>query len=243
MRKTKGCLLLMVAIAGVCAIVSFSPKSIIASADEGTHVGDWDSFKSAVKKAGKGATIVLDADVQSGGGGSDRIVIDGKEITIDLNGHTVDRNRTSSSSDGHVFEVKGDSKVTITSTGSTRAIVKGGYAKNGGAVNIHDGSTATLSNIEFAGNKASSDGGTIFSRGYFNMDNCIIHDSMADDTGGAIYADDDAWFDINNSTITQNSAKNDGGAFNLHLDKNSTIRNSTISGNKSNSLEISSNKS
>ncbi len=91
-----------------------------------------------------------------------------------------------------------------------------------------------MSNIEFAGNKASSDGGTIFSRGYFNMDNCIIHDSMADDTGGAIYADDDAWFDINNSTITQNAAKNDGGAFNLHLDKNSTIRNSTISGNKSN---------
>ncbi len=224
---------LMLSFLGVSAVLATANKAF-ASEPQVYHVNDWDSLKSTIKKAGKDATIVLDADVKSGGGGSDRIVIDGKEITIDLNGHTVDRNRTSSSSDGHVFEIQGDSKVTITSTGSTRAIVKGGYAKNGGAVNIHDGSTATLKNIEFAGNKASTDGGAIFSRGYFNMDNCIIHDSMADDTGGAIFTDDDAWFDINNSTITQNEAKNDGGAFNLHLKQESSIRNSTISGNKSN---------
>lgn len=79
------------------------------------------------------------------------IVIDGKKITINLNGHTVDRNRTESDSDGHVFEVKGKADVTITSTGSTRAIVKGGYAKNGGA---------------------------IYSRGHFIMD---AYDDLTDD--------------------------------------------------------------
>ena len=106
------------------------------------------------------------------------IVIDGKKITINLNGHTVDRNRTESDSDGHVFEVKGKADVTITSTGSTRAIVKGGYAKNGGAVNIQKGSTAALSNIEFVGNKASTDGGAIYSRGHFIMD---AYDDLTDD--------------------------------------------------------------
>ena len=209
------------------------PSPIKASADGEIHVGSWSALNDAIDDAGDGATIVLDADITSSGGKNDRIKINKKDnLTIDLNGHTVDRALTDDHSNGHAFEISGSSDVTIKSTGE-KALVKGGYAENGGAVNIHDGSTASFDNIKFDGNKASSDGGAIYTRGVLNMTNCIISNNSADDTGGAIYVTDDGAFDLDGVTITMNTAKDDGGAIRAHLDDTSYIKNSAITKNKS----------
>ena len=198
----------------------------------GTQVSTWDDLKSAVKNATNEETIVVTENLNATDGGSDRLVIDKKTLTIDLNGHTIRRNRGSSSSNGHVIEIQGNSTVTVKSTGG-RATLTGGYAENGGAVNIHEGSSASFNNITFSGNKASVDGGAIFTRGTLTMENCEISGNEAKDTGGGIYVTDKGDFALTGVTITNNTAKNDGGAINAHLKEDSTITGSTISHNTS----------
>lgn len=200
-------------------------------------ISTWNDLKNAVKNAGNGDTIVLGADVTSGGGADDRVVIDGKNITINLNGHKVDRKRSSSSSNGHAFEIQGDSNVTFINSRNTEAesIITGGHAKNGGAINIHEGSTATFNNITFKNNYASTDGGAIFNRGHLVLNNCKIDECEAQDTGGAIYNTDKGYFDLTGVDISNCNAKNDGGAMNIYLDTKHecTISNSSFDSNYS----------
>ena len=237
MKKTPLILIVSaMAIVGAGAIITptIAKSPVEARALEGTHVSTWDALKDGVKKASDGQVFILDADITSSGSGSDRIKIDGKDnITIDLNGHTVNRNRTKSSEDGHAFEIQGDSTVTITNTSATDAFIVGGYAENGGGMNIHDGSTVTVSNINFHGNKASNDGGAIQTKGTLIIDNCVFRQNESSDDGGAIYACGKSRFEITESTFVANVAKNDGGAIDSHTKHDSNIRNCTFQDNKS----------
>ena len=222
------------AIAGAATLVQHeaSPSTQV-KATEGTHIGTWDALKNAVKSASEGQVFVLDADIVSGGGGSDRIKIDGKNLTIDLNGFSVNRNRSKSDSNGHAFEIQGNSSVAITNSSASTSTITGGYAENGGAINVHEGSSLTVTNVKFSDNRASSDGGAIFNRGHLALNSCLIENCYASDTGGAIYNTDTGWFELNDTAITSCHAKNDGGAINMKLKKECTIRDSSFTSNYS----------
>lgn len=58
---------------------------------------------NAVNSAGNGDVIDLDGPILNSEN-KDRIKVDGKTITIDLKGNTVDRKRTSSHADGHALD-------------------------------------------------------------------------------------------------------------------------------------------
>ena len=68
----------------------------------------------AIRNASSGQTIQLSQDITCKKNGGDRIKVEGKTITLDLNGHTLYRNRTKKDGDGHVIEVKSKSVLTIT---------------------------------------------------------------------------------------------------------------------------------
>ena len=218
--------------AAIPPLMSRSPTAREVDA-EVTEVNDWASLKKAVKNAAKNDTIRLSADVTSDGGGDDRLVIDGGEFTLDLYGHSIDRKRTKSSDNGHAIEVKGKAKFTLTNSSDQASTITGGYAENGGAINIHEGSVVTINNIQFANCFASSDGGAIFNRGELHLTHSNIHNCEAKDTGGAIYNTDKGWFEIDNTTIADCVAKNDGGAINAYLAKTSKIRDSVLTRNVS----------
>lgn len=55
----------------------------------------------------------------------------------------MDRQRTSTDTDGHVFEVKDGGELTIEDSEGTGTIT-GGFAKNGGGINIGQGSVCTI---------------------------------------------------------------------------------------------------
>ena len=213
-------------------VSSSSSNEIKAWTD--VHVSDWKGLKNAIKEAKKQTAIYLNEDIVSSGDSDDRIVIDGKELVIDLNGHNINRNRKKSATNGHAIEIKGDAIVTIRNWAeNTTSIISGGYATNGGAINIHEGSFLTLDKIVFEKNYASKDGGAIYNRGELTMVSCEIRDCEASDTAGAIYNTDEGFFNIEKTTITNCTAKNDGGAINAHADKGLTIKESTITHNKS----------
>ncbi len=196
------------------------------------NIQSWSDLKNTVKNASKGSTIILNNDIITDDL-SDRVVIDKKNITIDLNGYDLKKVvNYESYKNGHIFEIQGDSNVTITDSygGSELSY---GCGKNGGAINIHDGSTLTMNNVTISSNRASGDGGAIFNRGHLILNNCQLLNNLTDGDGGAINNTGDGWFEINNCTFYGNYSADDGGAINANMDETSTIRNTHFQSNKS----------
>ena len=163
----------------------------------------------------------------------DRLKIrNNKNITINLNGHTINRNKQYLDGDGHVIEIEKGSTLTITdSHHNNDGVITGGRSKRGGAFYINDGAKLYFEHGTIKDNYADVDGGAIYNKGSLNMTGGVIQNNTADDTAGAIYNHDDGKFTIQNVTIEGNFADNNGGAFNIHLDDNSSIKNCTIQNN------------
>lgn len=196
-------------------------------------VDNWDNLKAAAENASNGATIVVTKDITNPTvNDSHPIEITDKTITIELMGHTIDRNRTSSHSDGHVFWFKGSAESRIRDTAGG-GVIKGGYATNGGGVNVAKTATLNLYNVNVSGNKAT-DGGGIFVRGKLNVIGGVIRGNSSSDDGGAIHICDEAsGVSIKNTLITNNSSDSQAGA--IYQDKNitATLENTFIINNSS----------
>ena len=220
----------------------FSPMSIFAedtavaqSADGTSQYNDYDSAWSA---ANNGVEIVM---LQDWNLSSRLIVNESATVTIDMNGHKMDRNLSDSVSDGEVIYLKKKSNLTLKgSTDSTFTVknlwkdkdggtttqetigglVTGGYSSNGGGgIHMKEGSQLTLDHVGVMGNSAttySRNGGGIHTDG----DGCIINlnnessvsYNYASNKGGGIYVDDeDNYIYMDNSEISYNRANEGGG--------------------------------
>ena len=205
---------------------------VLSEGGEAILASGWPALRSEIKNASNKSTITLTQDYGASKKDDRFLVEGGKTITIDLAGHTLNRNLTSSDEDGHIFEVKGNSTLILTdSVGGGK--LTGGYANNGGAINVHEGSKCTATGITFTGNKADSSGGAICTRGSLELTNCVITGNEAGSTGGAIFVDDSGTFKLTNVTITGNMAKDDGGALRIHLKSDASITGCTIVSNTS----------
>lgn len=110
----------------------------------------WAELQNALDGGAEGTVIEVGQDLFADG--QDRILVEGKKVTIDLNGHKLDRQLTSSDSDGHVIEVTDGSDLTIKDSIGT-GIITGGYAKNGGGINIDSESICTITGGTITGNR------------------------------------------------------------------------------------------
>ena len=128
-----------------------------------------------------GANIQLTANIQL----SSYLDVDGKNVTIDLNGHTLSRNLTEHDHAGHVIYAHNGSTLTLTSSVAGGSI-EGGKANNGGAINIRHGNTVSATDITFRNNSAADHAGAIWNNGSFTAENCIFENNRANDVG-AIY--------------------------------------------------------
>ena len=197
-------------------------------------VDTWDALKTAIGNSSDGDIIMLIGDINNPTeNSSDPIVIDNKNITIDLMGHTINRNRTSSHSDGHVIWVEGTSNVKIRDTAGGGSLI-GGYATNGGGINVGSNATLNLCNVIVSGNKAT-EGGGIFVHGTLNIDGAVIFGNTSSVDGGAIHINDDASaVSIKNALITNNSSDSQAGAVYQNNNIPATIENTFIINNSSN---------
>ena len=129
-----------------------------------------------------GATnILLAKDIQL----SKYLNINGKTVTIDLNGHKLSRSISDYSGAGHVIWAHGGSNLTLTSSVAGGSI-EGGMANNGGAIHIPYGNTVTATNVIFQNNSARNHAGAIWNNGTFTATNCTFKNNTASDVG-AIY--------------------------------------------------------
>lgn len=195
-------------------------KNVELNVDE--WVSDWKDLQDYVNNSdNRGKTVGLSKDIDATGEDYS-IKVDGdnvSNITIELNGHKMDRKRSSSKDDGHVIVVKDKATLTIKDSIGTGIITGGNTSDNGGGIKIEKNSTCIIQGGTISGNKAEPDGGGIYVKGTLIMNGGTVSGNYADDTGGGIYCTDSGTFRLENATIAGNTSENDGGGLIVHLGK------------------------
>lgn len=153
-------------------------------------------------------------------------------VTLDLNGKTINRHRTSSTGDGIVINVAGtlvvnDSVGTGTITGGYN-FFDYSYNYYGGGVYVASTGLFVLNGGSITGNRCSSSyranacgGGVYVDRyGTFIMNGGSITDNLLSNTsrpvyGGGVYVDSSGSFSMNGGSITGNSAVTGPNTYNL----------------------------
>ena len=141
-------------------------------------------------------------------------VAQNRHVVVDLNGNTINRNRTSSVVDGYVIKVKGD--LTIKGTGT----ITGGMSQDNSA------------GVYVNGGRFTMEGGTI-------SGNTTLLGSNTNCRAGGVYVDEDGAFTMKDGTISNNTAYSaggvyvEGGAFTMEggtISNNNTAENSSSGG-------------
>ena len=90
-------------------------------------------------------------------------------LTIDLYGHTIDRNLTASAGgSGHVLQIRGGANVTLKDSQGGGKLT-GGFADQGGGVWIGSTSTFTMASGTITGCQATGNGGAIMNNGTLKL--------------------------------------------------------------------------
>ena len=171
----------------------FFVAALLLTAVQGVRAQTWivvdneSALHSAVQT--NGASVRVTADITL----THTVSISHKtRITIDLNGHTLNRDLSASAgADGHIVALTNNSTVTINATGG--GTLSGGFAGTGGVIYVgggeDGGSHLVLNNVTITGGQAGTLGGAIYNDGTTTINGGTISNCRAGTSGGAIYND------------------------------------------------------
>ena len=190
----------MMIIAMLCAVVqgAWATDYIVKTDSE---------LRAAI--ANDGANIQLAYDIQLSN--STLSIASGKTVTIDLNGHTLDRKLTKrGEGGGQVITVRKGATLNL-----SNGTLKGGWGRDGGGL-VNEGGTVTLTNVNITGNTADDRGGGISNHGTLTMTGGSITGNTTNDQtdpkgGGGIMNTEGATATLTGVTITGNTVNVTGG--------------------------------
>jgi len=191
------------------------------------EVGTEEALRAVINENGSNKSVKMTADIQLGS----RLVIEnGKNVTLDLNGHTLKRTMEAAADDGNVIYVSEGGTLTISDGGGSGQIT-GGWAKEGGA--IYNAGTLNIQGGAITYNKASSQGGGIWSKGTLTLSGGTVSHNEAPSTGGI---DNTGTMTMTGGTVDFNVSTTwgGGGIANHHT---LTISGGTISNNRADNAE------
>jgi len=142
----------------------------------------------------------------------------GHEITIDLNGCSINRNLEFAVEHGEVIHVAGGGTLNLTDTNLnvTSGSITGGNSQNGaGGIYIEAGGTVNMWGGNLTGNKSELSGGGVLLAGegsLFSMSGGKIFNNSAQQCGGGV-AVSDGTFKLANGDITNNIGQDGGGIY------------------------------
>ncbi len=170
-----------------------------------------------------------------------------KNLTLDLNGYSIDRNLFKPTSNGEVIYVGSvltiadsrSSEYTVSSLFSGGAIENGANSNRGGGIVVADNATLNFNGGTILNCVSTDDGGAISAEGsgaVINVDGGKFYgnrtyDASTECCGGAIYSSK-ATVNIKNAVFEDNYAEDDGGAIYVEGGK-LTVSDSTFSSNVS----------
>lgn len=199
----------------------------------------WQALKKRLS-AGE-STIVLDKNYTAAPEDNSLSVPSGKTITLDLNGHIINRNLSTATIEGYVIKVYTNGTLTITDSGINGTITGGNNSSNTGG-GIYNEGTLTIIGGSITGNTCSfgaDGGGGICNRGTLTMSGGTISNNYATYNGGGIFNSSfgltPCSLTINGGTIENNTATNGGGGIYYGSSSSGiTISGGTIKNNSAN---------
>ena len=191
----------------------------------------WRWLQEAIDSVPDGGIVKLNMDYTATDDDGPLTVQTLKTVTLDLNGHILDRGLSGKPStyNGHTIEVYGtltikdsnpnavntypdpmDSNKTVTVTGG---VITGGSSLGfGGGVLVQSTGSFTLSGGSISGNGAGRGGGVYVNDGSFTMTGGSISGNTAFE-GGGVYVDNGSSFTLSGGSISGNSADDGGGVY------------------------------
>lgn len=173
------------------------------------NVGTDSELRAAIQNNNANITVTANIDLSN----STLSIPEGTTVTIDLNGHTLDRKLTKrGDGGGQVITVRENATLYL-----SNGTLKGGWGGAGGGL-VNEGGTVTLTDVIISNNVADDRGGGICNRngGVLTMTNCTITDNHSNDHsgakgGGGFFNEENATATLTNVIITGNEAKVCGG--------------------------------
>lgn len=176
----------------LCFVFFCVPR--VALADEFVKsVDNWADLKKALEDPNGSLKIVLAKNITAGDNAA--YITIKREVTLDLCGHTLDRNLSGLPSDEWTSECSalqvgtGANLTLMNSKGTGQVgIVKGGAALYGGGIYVYGNSTLTVENgVNISGNKAQYGGGIFVSNGYVYLNQGSVVSGNTANQGGGVY--------------------------------------------------------
>ena len=179
-------------------------------------VSVWGQLLKQIELAEDGSVIKLGRDYVDIDHEGPLVIGSDKNITIDLNGQTIDRNMKADAEDGSVMIVEGS--LTIKDSGGTGTITGGYSSRSGGGIRI-DGGTVVLEGGSITGCTAKKgysggvDGGGVYVGKYGSLiiNGGSITGNTSSKYGGGIYCDKTSEITMTGGSITSNNASTNGG--------------------------------
>ena len=170
--------------------------------EEPVQVSSWAELENALYNGG---AVVLTADVTASSGATGLNVSPGKPVTLDLNGHVIDRALTEAKENGGVITVHANGNLTIKDSNPT--------ASHDPAITYTDpvkGETFSVTGGVITGGKNTDYGGGISSLGTVNILGGTITGNTAP-SGGGIFSGTVATLTVNGGSVSGNTATEENG--------------------------------
>ena len=185
-----------------------------------------------------GGTVKLKKDYKDTLGEGPLVVSSRKTVTLDLNGHVIDRALIGAGKkaqeDGNVITVKGTGSLTVE---DSRPDFEGTEAEPRAAVSYTDPTTNTTVSVKggvITGGNNTSYGGGVYSEGAFTMSSGSITGNTAP-RGGGVYVGSNGTLTMTDGSIAGNTASLYGGGVYERKGGTFTMKNGSITGNTASS--------
>ena len=207
---------------------SYSPKTFGNAPDTA-----WSRLQYRIDNAADSDVITLDEDIIAGSEDTRSLVFGDNEteksLTLDLNGHKIDRNVGQASSSGTVIVVRAKFNLTIRDSSNGGVITGGKGTTTGGGIYVLYGGSLTLEGGSIEYNSATSGGG-IFSEGSLTLTGGSVEHNTAD-KGGGVCLDRYGQFTLSGGSITGNEAVYYGGGVYTSSNNGPALMGGSITGN------------
>ena len=189
------------------------------------EITTWAELQTALDAGG---IVPLTQDLTAG---SDNTMLEvSGTVTLDLNGCTLNRNRSTVDLDGHVPIVNAGGSLTVIDRMGSGTIT-GGFAHNGGGIN--NKGTLNISGVTITGNHVTKPDGNgrgagIYNNGVLVIDGTVLSGNTGENGGGIVNCGE---MSLTDCTVSDNSAKSDGDG--VWTESGLTLTRCTLSGNTS----------
>ena len=167
-------------------------------------VDSWSALQAAIDRAGAGEVIALTEDLTALEGDVTLTVPAGKRLVLDLNGHTLNRNRkVRDKNSGSVITVEAGAMLTLRDSVGT-GVVTGGSHDNGGGI-LNRG-TLIMEGGRITGNAALHDGGGLANNGTMVLMGGSVTGNVASVRGGGVFNQAKASLTMDDGIVFGNDA-------------------------------------